>query len=1019
MLKDAGLLADYEAELAVIEDLYVALYAYVTADQFQAIVNVVYNAVIDGEITNAEIRALVSFVYFDILQVSPAARAFALRAAAASLSAADKIAVIQAVYTVLKNHGYINVTPEIQIVETLYNDLTEAKLLSDEQILNIFDKVVVTFVENETITKEKITKVVTEIATDILLSDEISTENKLAILDKISGALSNSNINIGITVPTIPALPVIQDIQLALKNAGLLSDETANKLLAYVYDVVMSGAEFNNEQLIAIAKNVYTIAFEKLTAEQKAEVVRIIYVVLEDHGYISQEIIMNALIEAVDMLKKLVPQYYNEAYEYGYYYAVVNGYLDMAINAIDSAIAAINGINLDAAPMTEITKANLYKELAATIATLQKIKAALANNELKNVQGLINTVLALEEDLNTHLANIKVLGHQAGINVYNMVILPQVEIVHNEAIPALQLAVYNILQQTYKKVALKVAEVYGIVIDVNATAEDILAAIRAHVAHIMAGELTVSKDTFYLAIVDGDDGYADLVAQALNLRANQYKKVTMSEVTAEDIARATFITVGYSGMSAIDFALEHVLGFAGDYVNSTLRVDFNEYLAKAFGEFFDEETVDSLIASLNVAMDGVLADYLVSANKFDWADLVGKENVAYVNKIKQALVSVLAKAGVPETYYYTIDVVDVLYANAESFGLELILNFEADFIREMLGENAYYTLAIPAMDALTLAVEAALYEFISYNVEYSKTMLAIAAINPDAVVAVLGNYNRFDIDYEVVINEVTFTLADVLAAFGINETLIPEDVTDAIGDLLALNSYNVNVSVAEIVEKAMGKYYKAIDFVLSLQLPIRDDAKALILALINACNTYLGGFAGQIIETDVYTISIPVADLVTLVLEHGYELDKLINASLNKEIVLGGVTIAANDALDTIASFTSIHPFLYAVVYRNVFFVDISDAKLGGIEYIAAQILNALTLTFDCVHDYDDCEDTDCNLCGAERDPGHHDFTDYVSNGDATCTEDGISSSVICSKYSPASKSSGLSPTLKIQISLF
>ena len=1024
VLKAEGYLTAYANELKVVEELCVALDPFVSDEQVMQIVSKVYLAIIDGEVTNAEVRDLAKFIYFDVLaitEIAPEPRTLAVKAlpGLAAITPATKIEIIETVYTILKDNNYIDSTPEMQAIEDLYYDLSDAELLTDEQILAIFDTVVETFVENEVIGEEEIADVAEQIVEDILLNEDIPTEDKITIIEKVSGALADSNIDAGVEIPTIPALPVIKDIQLALKAAGYLTDAQANDLLNYVYAMLTSGEEITEDKLAAFAEYVYNEIFnrEGLTVADRAEIVRIVYTVLEDHGYISQQIIVDALIEAVETLKTLIPEYYDDAYAYGYAYALENGYVAAAVAALDAAIASVKSVDLDGYAMTDVSKANIVNELNAVVATLEEIKAAIENGNVADVNALVNTVLALEDDLYAHLENLKVFGIQAGINVYSMVIVPQIEIITNEVIPAVMLTVDNILQKAhaqivakiaevygiiidvnatveeiYARIAAKLAELYGIVVDANATAEEIYAAIRDHVAHVMAGELTLSEDTFYLAIVDGDEAYADLVVDALNLSADQYKMVAMSEVTAEDIARASFITVAYNGSSALDFALAQGVGFASEYIDGEFRADLNAYLANAFKDILTEQGMDNVSTALNGALDTAISDLLGNATvtELDWVALVGEENLAYVNELRAVIAAVLTEAGLPDTYSETVDVVALLWDNAEELGLsDLIANFKQSYFYEQLGDNAYYTIDVPVRDIVDVAVDAALYEFISYNKDYSKTMLAINALNPDATVAVLGNYNRFDLEetFDLVFPEITFTVAEALEALGFDGSAINAEILKVLDELEAIEDIEINIFVAELVDIALGEYNNAVNYVLSIELPVCDQAELLISALVDACNAYVYGFAGEISKTDVYTITIPMSDYVALAVAQAPVVNDMIEAALATEIVIPGgtVTVEANDVLDSIANLTSIHPFVYAALYRNVYYVDISDAKVGGAEYIAAQILKALSIT--CEHAFDNACDADCNFeCGYTREVADH---VYDHDCDVDCNECG------------------------------
>ena len=447
----------------------------------------------------------------------------------------------------------------------------------------------------------------------------------------------------------------------------------------------------------------------------------------------------------------------------------------------------------------------------------------------------------------------------------------------------------------------------------------ILGAIRKYIAAIVSAEIELTENTFYLAIVDGNDGYADIVAEALNLGADQYKKVTMAEVTAADIARADLITVAYNGEYAIDFAVAQAIAFAGEYVDGTLRASLNTYLAAAFADVLEPAAIAQISGVLNGTIDEVVATYLAgTVVELDWVGLVGEENLSYVAEAEGMIYDALVEAGTPDVLTYTFDVVDLLYSNADMLGIASTLAMiKPAFLYAQLGENAYYTVEIPVMDVLTLAANSALYGYVEYNANYYETMLTINAVNPDAVVAALGNYNRYDIDAEIVIGEVAFNIADTLAAFGYSEVALYE-LTAAFGTIASINA-------AAITNPMM-------------------------------------------------------------------KLTAMVAASLNTNVTVEEKNVEANDILELIAEVTTLYPLAFALEYDNVYFVDITDAKVGGEIYIAEQILAALTVK--CDHTYTDCADATCNICGNERVPVGHSFTNYASNGDATCTADGTKTAI-------------------------
>jgi len=113
--------------------------------------------------------------------------------------------------------------------------------------------------------------------------------------------------------------------------------------------------------------------------------------------------------KTLDTAIYLITTYYDDAYAFGYQYADENGYVDAAIAALDEAIAAVESAK---AAVSEYP--NVLAELEATKATLEEIKAVLENGSASDVAGLVDAVLALEDDLYTHLANLEALAVSVG-----------------------------------------------------------------------------------------------------------------------------------------------------------------------------------------------------------------------------------------------------------------------------------------------------------------------------------------------------------------------------------------------------------------------------------------------------------------------------------------------------------------------------------------------------------------------------------------------------------------------------
>ena len=120
-------------------------------------------------------------------------------------------------------------------------------------------------------------------------------------------------------------------------------------------------------------------------------------------------------------------EYYDEAYELAYKYADTNGYTNKAISAINKVLNRIDEVDLSDNKMTAAFRADLERELNATVATLNELKEVIATDKAQDVPGLVDTLRGLKDDVKTHIKNIYELCKQAGYDVATIIILPLLE----------------------------------------------------------------------------------------------------------------------------------------------------------------------------------------------------------------------------------------------------------------------------------------------------------------------------------------------------------------------------------------------------------------------------------------------------------------------------------------------------------------------------------------------------------------------------------------------------------------
>ena len=788
-------------------------------------------------------------------------------------------------------------------------------------------------------------------------------------------------------------------------------------------------------------------------------------------------------------------------------FATVDGLVEAVVALEDDLYTHLDNI----AALLVVAAADLYAAAnvlgGVALEEANKLGADLLDKAEKLEADLLNKVEELEAEfvyavnkLGTEVYDAAVKAGQEAyaamveqVLYVKTVVIPEIEIAVKDAVVDVQDTVDAVVAETYACLVAKISEVYGLALDASATVEEIIVAVCDHVAHIYAGEISVPENFFYLAITDGSD-YASLVAEALNLREDEFKAVTMDEVTVEDLMKADFITVSYNDESAVEFAVSQVMGVANVYLNGILDfvAGLDAKITETYKELADVDVMGMVEAEIAKIEGAAMLIALVSGMEvveLDWAAVVGEKNVAVVDELRANLTAALVAAGIPETYTYTFDVVDTI-VNATTLPLS------EEQLKEDLGEYAALELNVPVAALVAFAAESALYEYVSYNVAYATTLLAVAQANPDAIVAVLGNYNRYPaFDYEFEIGEVTLTVADLLAAADLTAVL-PEELVTVVEYITSIEDIEITISAAEAVEQALAAYVEAADQFVNAGLAACDEAQQMIENLLVAFDEFagqvaVGAYVGTWVATEAvaesielfkqyrplfeaylasnpeyqictetvslaellayadiddadlekiktiadlvetidaeaygetaaevlaealnayeaaadcavrfelaaceeakamiaelraacdayvyetaegvaalaYTVIVPVSELAAYAEECTAQFEALVESVLNFELVVGGGVVSTGDILDAVANITSIHPFAYAVLFRNVFYVDIPDAAMGGDAYIAAQILDALTAT--CEHYYDGVCSAVCSRCGEMRD---------------------------------------------------
>lgn len=294
------------------------------------------------------------------------------------------------------------------------------------------------------------------------------------------------------------------------------------------------------------------------------------------------------------------------------------------------------------------------------------------------------------------------------------------------------------------------------------------------VDNAICGKYTPDENTNIVSVNSGNGLYAELLkdyiegmyADTEHSYNASLDEMTWDAIDYDKLAAADIVTIGFEEKEISGFVLNQLLAYVANYVDTDLRNNTNEYIDDVFVKLNEafHEVVDGKFnidfdfndykanasESINGTIDGIL-DYDMIADKelteLDWAKYFGENHASYIDELRAYLKAKLIEAGIPENYYYTIDVVEYLYANAENLGIEAALNFIVkDYAYEVLGEKAYYDIEIPVIDTLVFALESYLYGNVKLQAEYAQLIVDLYMINPEATVILLGHYNPYDVE---------------------------------------------------------------------------------------------------------------------------------------------------------------------------------------------------------------------------------------------------------------------------------
>lgn len=655
----------------------------------------------------------------------------------------------------------------------------------------------------------------------------------------------------------------------------------------------------------------------------------------------------------IEEIVAYVTENYEEAYEYGYAYALENGYLDIAVNAVNDAIAALEAAEVE---LPEDMKAAVEEELVACVETLNNVASLLTNTEIDNVEGLLIALLALETKYDLHLGNVYAILLSAAEQEIVDELKATVEDAKIQVINAIEElvdSVYNRVREYAIEQAqyyyAKVCELRDLTVETyNNIVETIVnmreAAIRSYVRLVAITVDTYETTLEVLAKVEL------AVETMVEVMINTADFLIETHKDSESAMRV--VTKVYN--KALRFALAHKSDVKAAAVEA--KQLFNDVVDSVLDTY--EET-NSVYATVVYVFNGVVK-VVSSVNEALYDVINGAVNGNYVLDSDSHYVAI----GNAE---YASDLAEMLHLVGKYDHFELGADYgdalaNADIVSLDFSNNGIFDYALTQVMGVIGETLSANKTFMSwYN--HSNPMVS------DAVREQLANYG---IDVEAK-----------------TEALDWEQYLDA-RELRLLNSFLVRVKahvlelgVPELYVIPMGDYIASLPVFESVSSSLKivcdvevNTADLVVFAVENALYKYVE-YRSEIEETLALVNEVAPEAIVVLT---GYN---NFFEGIEFDMQVMGVEIDDVTAmLGTAVELLNIELYTIALNNENVIYVPEKDAN---------EVFDALN--FRCVHVYDNCEDTVCNLCEGEREALDHVYVNYTYNNDATCSKNGTETS--------------------------
>ncbi len=732
----------------------------------------------------------------------------------------------------------------------------------------------------------------------------------------------------------------------------------------------------------------------------------------DDHGAFDHlDTLANMdLVEKYDEIKAMVEyvvgdieENHEEYYAAGYAYALENGKIDAAIDAIDAAIDVIPEIDLDGIELTDELQAALQAELDAIVPTLEKVLVALENGDLDDFGGFASTLVDLKGEIYSHINGAYAILKQGKYDLDDDKLPGEfwsaISYVEDEVLPVVGDTAATFVEGVVAYVAENHEDYYAIgtelgciALDVYKPFVEIVVMLDAYTVGGFTESMEGLPDVVLMMLLNNVESVDEAVAVITGIYNVALEKVLELNEIIEGALEYTDDVI-LIATTAYTYAIDALVQTFGSLENANAAVEmvFNYvmYLLEEYGIL--QTAIDNVDAFTEMVTNDVLEIVESCGGQKDSLVVVTEELVTYFVDLVVDFADYVENKlnGAVNGNYELKD--DSLYValGTSLYGEELaaMLNLSKKYFQFDLKDGEYLDKVAEA-DLITIKLDdGELYDFASAQVA-------------GTIAELVRNNDRITVlrEHELIGEYVNEIIADL----GIDIEAQAEELdwskyTDDEATLEMLDE-TLEAIKAGLINHGIPEYYY-IDL-----SPLVEEAMA---------DNGLAELPGITVTID--PIEVPVADLVAYAVENViYAYAKFTN---NLTGLLNNLEALAPDA--TIAIVGIDNPLEGMDVdfsEYGVDFVTFDDCVIATealIEVLNAQLYvrglidnevlfvhkNDAQAIYDalnvyCDHVYDDCEDEECNRCLAKRIAPGHTPGKFTSNNDATCTENGTESSI-------------------------